>query len=163
MECHVPAQGLHPAHHARDVSGSRVPPPQLVNVARTDTHSRVMTYTRACTRTEIHTRAHRYSDIKTAMDKTAPALVVFTTFPLMADCQALCRQHKPYPIPFVLCHTVPASPTREFAPTTAGVGRSLPFGFLNKFAWLAGEKMVGGMYIVGRTLCGQCMTERRYW
>ena len=41
-----------------------------------------------------------------------------------------------------LIHTIPAFPTREFAPSSANLGYSLPFGWLNRFIWTFGERML---------------------
>ncbi|KAI9137439.1 hypothetical protein BKA69DRAFT_1097819 [Paraphysoderma sedebokerense] len=89
-------------------------------------------------------------DIGGAIRKYEPDVVVFSTFGLYCGAHFFCLdtsgQKPTVKIPFVVVHTVPASPTSEFLPPTAGMGVSLPFGFMNKMLWNMGMSLQQKMF-----------------
>jgi UDP:flavonoid glycosyltransferase YjiC (YdhE family) len=83
-------------------------------------------------------------DIQSAIRLAKPDIVILTTFPFLCGCAAIAENESVKNI--LVAHTVPAHPTSEFAPTTASVGFTLPFRFLNKLIWSIGEYVASKAY-----------------
>ena len=68
-----------------------------------------------------------------------PDLVLLATFP------AMCCLGSIGDTPYMITHTVPATPTSAFAPPTANAGFSYTFQFMNSFVWSMGESAMASL------------------
>ena len=73
-----------------------------------------------------------YQQLLAICDEHLPDLVILPTIGLVSDLQAVLQKKG---IPYLVVHTIPAQPTRAFAPPTAAAGFSAPFGWLNWLMW----------------------------
>jgi sterol 3beta-glucosyltransferase len=81
-----------------------------------------------------------FEDTLKVCQELKPQLLILTTFPAFAGCHAIAKLVPGIKIMFA--HTIPASPTREFAPSTAGAGFTSRFGLVNQLYWTLGDSFV---------------------
>lgn len=81
--------------------------------------------------------------------ETKADVLVLTTFPFMSGGLAipdLCAKEG-LKVRAIVAHTVPMSPSSDFAVPLAGLGLTSTFGFMNKLGWKASEAVgIGQMY-----------------
>jgi sterol 3beta-glucosyltransferase len=74
-----------------------------------------------------------FQDTLHVCQELKPDLLILTMFPAVAGVHIIAKLVPGVKV--MIAHTIPQSPTREFAPTVSGAGFTSRFGLINQFYW----------------------------